>query len=147
MGGTFSTWSVPRCYKQDQLAPRVQAGSNTSTVALRVVGRDEKGTQCLGYNWATLFLEDINMGTWPSTLEESRIWDSKIWSWIQRDLDSRLTLKTRTSGKCKRQTCPLVREGAPHQQTRNCLTVITNLVLCPRWVLDTKTDWSTDRWP
>jgi hypothetical protein len=26
----------------------VEAGSNTSTVALRVVGGDEKGTQCLG---------------------------------------------------------------------------------------------------
>jgi hypothetical protein len=25
---------------------------------------------------------------------------------------------------CKRQTSPLVREGAPHLQTRNCLTVI-----------------------
>jgi hypothetical protein len=24
---------------------------------------------------------------------------------------------------CKRQTRPLVRESAPHQQTRNCLTV------------------------
>jgi hypothetical protein len=30
--------------------PRVEAGSNTSTVALRVVGEDEKRTQCLGYN-------------------------------------------------------------------------------------------------
>jgi hypothetical protein len=28
--------------------PYVEAGSNTSTVALRVVGSDEKGTQCLG---------------------------------------------------------------------------------------------------
>jgi hypothetical protein len=27
---------------------RVKAGSNTFTVALRVVGGDEKGTQCLG---------------------------------------------------------------------------------------------------
>jgi hypothetical protein len=27
---------------------RVEAGSNTSTVALRIVGGDEKGTQCLG---------------------------------------------------------------------------------------------------
>jgi hypothetical protein len=27
---------------------RVEAWSNTSTVALRVVGGDEKGTQCLG---------------------------------------------------------------------------------------------------
>jgi hypothetical protein len=29
-------------------------------------------TQCLGYNWATLFLGDINMGTWPSRLGESQ---------------------------------------------------------------------------
>jgi hypothetical protein len=28
--------------------PRLEAGSNTSTVALRVVGGDEKKTQCLG---------------------------------------------------------------------------------------------------
>jgi hypothetical protein len=27
---------------------RLEAGSNTSTVALRVVGGDENGTQCLG---------------------------------------------------------------------------------------------------
>jgi hypothetical protein len=37
--------------------------SNTSTVALRVGGGDEKGTQYLGYNWATLFLGDINTRT------------------------------------------------------------------------------------
>jgi hypothetical protein len=30
-----------------RIVPRVEAGSNTSTVALRVVGGDEKGTQCL----------------------------------------------------------------------------------------------------
>jgi hypothetical protein len=29
-------------------APRVEEGSNTSTVALQVVGGDEKGTQCRG---------------------------------------------------------------------------------------------------
>jgi hypothetical protein len=34
----------------------MEAGLNTSTVALRVVGGDEKGTQCLGYNSANLFL-------------------------------------------------------------------------------------------
>jgi hypothetical protein len=33
----------------------VEAGSNISTVALKVTG-DKKGTQCLGYNWATLLL-------------------------------------------------------------------------------------------
>jgi hypothetical protein len=30
------------------LKSHVEAGSNTSTVALRDVGGDEKGTQCLG---------------------------------------------------------------------------------------------------
>jgi hypothetical protein len=49
----------------------VEVGSNTSTVALRVVGGDEKGTSAWGYNWATLFLVDINRGTWPSRLWES----------------------------------------------------------------------------
>jgi hypothetical protein len=34
-----------------------------------------------------------------------------------------MTALARTSSNCKRQTHPLVREGAPHQQTRNCLTV------------------------
>jgi hypothetical protein len=48
----FSMWSVPRsCLEDNSGDPvrvyRVKAGSNTSTVALRVVG-DEKGTQCLG---------------------------------------------------------------------------------------------------
>jgi hypothetical protein len=32
----------------DRRASRVEPGSNTSTVALRVVGGDEKGSQCLG---------------------------------------------------------------------------------------------------
>jgi hypothetical protein len=40
---------------------RVEAGSNTSTVALRIVGGDEMGTQYLGLNW-TSPLGDINTG-------------------------------------------------------------------------------------
>jgi hypothetical protein len=44
----FSMLSVPRCYKQDKsrvyLYTRVEAGSNTSTVTLRVVGGDETET-------------------------------------------------------------------------------------------------------
>jgi hypothetical protein len=44
----FSTRSVPRCYKEDNwsksLKTRVEAGSNISTVTLRVVGGDEKGS-------------------------------------------------------------------------------------------------------
>jgi hypothetical protein len=45
-------WFVLKCCKQDSLKQmeksRVEAGSKTSTVALRVVGGDEKGTQYLG---------------------------------------------------------------------------------------------------
>jgi hypothetical protein len=33
--------------KNSAIISSVEAGSNTSTVALRVVGGDEKGTQCL----------------------------------------------------------------------------------------------------
>jgi hypothetical protein len=45
----FSALSVPRLYNTSPLAakeraPSVEAGSNTSTVTLRVVGGDEKGS-------------------------------------------------------------------------------------------------------
>jgi hypothetical protein len=66
------TYGSTRTYLRDrtdqQKKHRVEAGSSASTVALRVVGGDENGTQCLGYNWATLFLGDINTGTGPSRL-------------------------------------------------------------------------------
>jgi hypothetical protein len=77
-----------------------------------------------GYNWATLFLGDINTGTWPSRLGEFPIWDSKIWSWVSLDSNPTMIALARASSSCKRQTRPLVREDAPHQQTRNCLTVL-----------------------
>jgi hypothetical protein len=99
--------------------PRVKAGSNTSTTAQRVVGGHEKEPSAWRYNWPTLFLRDINTRTWPSRLGESRIWDSKIWSWVPRYSDLRMTALARTSSNCKRQTRSLVRESAPHQQTCN----------------------------
>jgi hypothetical protein len=68
-----------------------------SHVALRVVGGDEQGTQCLGYNRATLLLEDINTVAWLSRLGESRIWDSKMWSWVPRDSALRMTGLARTN--------------------------------------------------
>jgi hypothetical protein len=44
----FSVISLPRCYNTTSIewssGSRVEAGSNTSTVALRVVGGDEKGS-------------------------------------------------------------------------------------------------------
>jgi hypothetical protein len=75
-----------------------------------------------GYNWATLFLGDINTGAWPSrSEEESRYWDNKILSWVPRDSDPKKTPLARPSNSWKAKTRPLVRKGAPHQQTRNCL--------------------------
>jgi hypothetical protein len=44
--------SAPSSYKEkswgNRVQERVEAGWNTSTVALRVVGGDEKGIRCLG---------------------------------------------------------------------------------------------------
>jgi hypothetical protein len=51
----------------------MEAGSNTSTVDLRVVGGDEKETSARGYNWATLFLRDINKGAWISRFGVSNL--------------------------------------------------------------------------
>jgi hypothetical protein len=55
---------------------------------------------------------------------KSQIWDSKIWSRVTRDSDLRKTALARASSIYKRQTRPLVREGAPQKQDRNCQTVI-----------------------
>jgi hypothetical protein len=52
------------------------------------------------------------------------LWDSEVWSLVPWGSDPRMTALARSSSNCKQQTCPLVREGAPHQQTRNCLTEI-----------------------
>jgi hypothetical protein len=42
-------------------------------------------------------------------------------------------------------THPLVREGAPHEESRNRQTENKNLVMGSRWELDIKTNWPTDR--
>jgi hypothetical protein len=46
MDAVFPVRSVPRLYKGSE--NRVEARSNASTLILRIVGGDEKGTQCLG---------------------------------------------------------------------------------------------------
>jgi hypothetical protein len=88
----------------------VAAEPNTSTVTLPVVGGDEKEPNAWGCNWATLFLGDINMGTWTSKLGKSWIWDTKIWSWVPQDSNLRMTALTRIRSNCRRQTHPFVRE-------------------------------------
>jgi hypothetical protein len=44
-----------------------------SSIIFLIARGDKKGTQCPGYNWASLFLGDINTGTWPSRLGESQM--------------------------------------------------------------------------
>jgi hypothetical protein len=83
MEAVFSTWLMPKCYKQGQSScgasgeeTRVEAGSNTFTVALRVVEGDEKGTQCLGVQLDHPIPGEYiytSMGTWPTRVGESRI--------------------------------------------------------------------------
>jgi hypothetical protein len=116
----FSMQSILRLYSED----RWEVGLNTSTIALWIIGGGKREPSAWGYNWATLYLGDISTGSWPSRQVESRIWGSKIWSWVPWDSDLRMTALARASSNCKWQTCPLVREGTPHQQTCNCLTVI-----------------------
>jgi hypothetical protein len=41
-------------------------------VLLLLLLGDEKGTKCLGYNWATLSLVNINTGIWSSRLGVER---------------------------------------------------------------------------
>jgi hypothetical protein len=42
-------------------------------ITLRVVRGDEREPNAWEYNWATLFLGDINTATWPSRLGESQV--------------------------------------------------------------------------
>jgi hypothetical protein len=68
-----------------------------------------------GYDWATLFLGDINTGTWSSRLvgvsDETVIYGYGPCATLTSD---RL--------HCKLQTRPLVRDGALHDETRTCQT-------------------------
>jgi hypothetical protein len=51
----------------------------------------------------------------------------------------------RASSIYRSQTRPLVREGAPQEEDRNCHTSNKDLVVSPKWVLYSKKDWPADR--
>jgi hypothetical protein len=100
-----------------------------------------------GYNWTTLFLGEINTGAWPSVLASLKNRDNKISSRVPWEPDLRKAALAMSRKSWKLQTRILVRGGAPHKQICNCLKIIKGkkLVVGPRWVLDTKTEWPTDR--
>jgi hypothetical protein len=72
--------------------PCAEASSNTSTIAMQVTWGNENRTHCL---------KDINMWPWLSRLKESWISESKICSWVLRDLDPKTTALARASSNCK----------------------------------------------
>jgi hypothetical protein len=78
-------------------------------IIVSIYKKDNKTDCAWGYNWDTLFLGDINTGTRPSRLGESRIWDSKIWSRVPRESDLRMFVLMRASNNCKLEAHPLVR--------------------------------------
>jgi hypothetical protein len=97
--------------------PRVEAGSNTSTVTLRVVGGDEKGSlKC-----ETVKYDRETQGTW--TKERLR------WQGPAAYIKVRPVLSS---------------ERASHKKNCNCHTGNKDLVVSPKWVLCTKTDWPAD---
>jgi hypothetical protein len=72
----------------------------------------------LGYNWSTMFLEDIDTGTWLSRLWESQMSNLNMvrklcGTWTQERLRWKAPEKNCTSTL---QNHPLLRVGAPHQE-------------------------------
>jgi hypothetical protein len=76
---------------------------------------------------------------------KSQIRDSQIWTRVPRDSGQRKRALAKASSTYDRQIRPLVREGAPREQDRNCHTSNKDLVVSPKWVLCSKTDWPADR--
>jgi hypothetical protein len=103
---------------------RVEAGSNTSTVTLRVVGGDEKGS-----------------------------FKSEIIKYGRKSQGTKTRERLRWQGPAAhtKDRSVLSSERAPHGIKNVTVRRISyserrkNLVLSPGWVLYTKTDWPTDR--
>jgi hypothetical protein len=92
----------------------------TSTVTLRVIGGDEMGS---------LKCETVKYG---HEIQGART-------------KKRLHSQGPAAYTYKSQTRPLARDGAPQEDDRNCHTSNKDLVVSPKWVLYTKTDWLADR--
>jgi hypothetical protein len=101
----------------------VEAGSNTSTVTLRVVGGDEKGS---------LKSETVKYGrkSQGTRTRERLRWQGPAAHTKDKPV---LSSERATHGIKNCQTYSVFRTGEK------------NLVVSPGWVLYTKTDWPTDR--
>jgi hypothetical protein len=96
----------------------VEAGSNTSTVILRVIGGDKKGS---------LKFETVKYGR---ETQRARTKDRLRWQGPAAYIKDRPILSS---------------ERAPQERDRNCHTRNKDLVVSLKWVLYSKTDWPADR--
>jgi hypothetical protein len=124
----FSTWSVQRSYNEDNWTKkrqtRVEAGSNTSTVILRVVGGDEKGSlksETVKYGRKSQGTRTRERMHWQGPAAHTK--DRPVLSW------------ERATHGIKNVTVRRI----PYSERKK------NLVVNPGWVLYTKTDWPTYR--
>jgi hypothetical protein len=78
-----------------------------------------KGLRGENQYWAILFLGRYKYGELALHVGKSQILDSKIRSCVVLDSVPRMTALARTSSNLKLQIHSLVREGAPHEQSRN----------------------------
>jgi hypothetical protein len=97
----------------------VEAESNTSTVTVRVVGGDEKGS----LKSETVKYGRVSQGT--RTKERLR------WQGPAAYTKDRPVLSSE--------------RAPPQEEDRNCHKSNKDLVVSPKWVLYTKTDWPADR--
>jgi hypothetical protein len=117
-----SVESVQRSYLKDNRCyrfrdTRVEAGSNTFTVTLQVVGGDEKGS----LKSETVKYGRESQGTWTG--------ERLLWQGHQH----------------MQKTDPSSRQrGCPQKQDRNCQAVMKISGHEPQMGLDTKTYWLTD---
>jgi hypothetical protein len=96
----------------------VEAGSNTTTVTLRVVGGDEMGS---------LKSETVKYGR---ESQGARTGELLRWLWPAAIVNDRHVLSS---------------ERAPTSTNSQLSDSNKDLVVSPGWVLYTKTDWPTDR--
>jgi hypothetical protein len=121
MGPSGARWQVWAC--------RLVAGSKLLLLLLLV----SDSNPCGG---GDEYLHRVPASRRRRRIGKSQLWGSKIWSRVPRDSDRRKTMLARASSIYKRQTPPLVREGAPQKQDRNCQRIIN--IWTPR-----HTDWLT----
>jgi hypothetical protein len=123
----FSMWSVPEVITwiagaMSQGVTRVEAGSNTSTVTLRIVGGDEK---------ESLKSETVKYGRKSQGTTTEKDCAGKGPATYTKD---RPVLSSERAS-----------HGIKNVTVRHIPCGNKNLVASPGWVLYTKTDWPTDR--